>query len=85
MFFFQSVSYKYLCKKMKMVSKKYNVNGMTCNGCAGTVNNIIKMQKGVTAVDVQYPENTAEVTFDESMISEEKIKEVVQMMGYSLN
>ena len=56
-----------------MVSKKYNVNGMTCNGCAGTVNNIIKMQKGVTAVDVQYPENTAEVTFDESMINCDRI------------
>ncbi len=68
-----------------MVSKKYNVSGMTCNGCAGTVNNIIKMKKGVTSVDVHYPENTAEVSFDEAIISEEKIKEVVQMMGYSLN
>ena len=68
-----------------MTSKTDKVRGMTCNGCAGTVQNIIKMQKGVDAVEVQYPENTAEVAFDESQISEEQIKEVVQMMGYSLN
>mgnify|MGYP000731212948 CR=1 FL=1 len=68
-----------------MISKTYKVNGMTCNGCAGTVNNIIKMQKGVTAVEVKFPENTAEVTFDVAKISEDRIKEVVQMMGYSLN
>jgi copper chaperone CopZ len=68
-----------------MVSKKYKVSGMTCNGCAGTVNNIIKMQKGVNSVVVKYPENTAEVSFDESVITEDKIIEVVKMMGYSLN
>ena len=68
-----------------MVSKKYKVSGMTCNGCASTVNNIIKMQKGVNSVEVKYPENTAEVSFDESVITEDKIIEVVKMMGYSLN
>ena len=57
---------------------------MTCNGCAGTVTNIVKMQKGVDSIKVQYPENTAEVTFDETQISETKIKEVVQLMGYGL-
>jgi copper chaperone CopZ len=85
MYVAKRVRCRYLCEKLKMVSKKFTVNGMTCNGCAGTVNNIIKMQKGVESVDVHYPENTAEVSFDESLISEEKIKEVVQMMGYSLN
>ncbi len=57
---------------------------MTCDGCAGTVQNILNMQEGVDTVDVRYPENEAHVTFDEAKISEARIKEVVQMMGYEL-
>ena len=67
-----------------MKTKLFQVNGMTCNGCAGTVNNILAMQDGVEEVHVQFPENTAEITFDESKITEDRMIEVVGMMGYQL-
>lgn len=67
-----------------MATKRFKVTGMTCNGCAGTINNILKMQNGVESVSVLYPENEATVTFDESAIDESRIIEVVKMMGYEL-
>ena len=67
-----------------MKTKTFQVKGMTCNGCAGTVSNILKMQPGVEKADATYPDNIAEITFDESQISEERMKEVVKMMGYEL-
>lgn len=67
-----------------MKTKTYKVQGMTCNGCAGTVSNILKMQPGVDSAKATFPDNIAEVTFDESQISEERMKEVVKMMGYEM-
>ena len=67
-----------------MATKEFAVSGMTCNGCAGTVKNILAMQEGVESVNVRYPENDAQVSFDASKISEERMIEVVQMMGYTL-
>jgi len=68
-----------------MTNKKFIVSGMTCNGCSGTVNNILKMQNGVNKVEVKWPENTAEVEFDENLVSEDLLKNVVKMMGYELS
>lgn len=68
-----------------MKNKNFTVSGMTCNGCAGTVNNIIKMQNGVNKVEVKWPENTAEVEFDENLVSEDALKNIVKMMGYELS
>lgn len=67
-----------------MASKEFKVQGMTCNGCAGTIKNILTLQEGVEEADVRYPENLATVTFDETKISEERMMEVVKMMGYGL-
>lgn len=67
-----------------MKNKVFKVKGMTCNGCAGTVSNILKMQEGVEMVEVKFPENIAKVSFDPSLITENKMKEVVEMMGYAL-
>ena len=58
---------------------------MTCDGCAGTVSNILKMQPGVEKAQATYPDNIAEVTFNEEEISEDRMKEVVKMMGYEMH
>lgn len=57
---------------------------MTCDGCAGTVSNILRMQPGVEKAEAAFPDNIAEVTFDETQITEERMKEVVKMMGYEM-
>ncbi len=67
-----------------MTTKQFKVNGMTCNGCAGTIDNILNMQNGVEEVDVRYPENEATVKYDESIIAEDRMIEIVKMMGYEL-
>jgi len=67
-----------------MKTKTFKVSGMTCDGCAGTVSNILKMQPGVEKAEVTFPENNAEVLFDENEINENRIKEVVKMKGYEL-
>ena len=67
-----------------MTTKTFKVKGMTCNGCAGTVSNILKIQGGVKSAKASYPENIAEIQFEETEISEDKMKEIVKMMGYEL-
>ena len=76
--------YRNLHKRITMKTKTFQVSGMTCNGCAGTVSNILNMQPGVEKAEATYPDNIAEVSFDENEISEDRMKEVVKMMGYEL-
>lgn len=68
-----------------MTTKIFEVSGMTCSGCVRTVETIIKKQAGVQSASVTLTPGKAEVTFDETTISTEKIIQAVGSMGYTMS
>ncbi|RZM19724.1 MAG: heavy metal translocating P-type ATPase, partial [Pedobacter sp.] len=69
-------------KNIKTIS--IPVLGMTCAGCAVSVESIISAQHGVTQASVNYATQKVNVTYDEDSTKPENFQKAVQSVGYDL-
>lgn len=60
------------------------VLGMTCAGCAVSVQTILKAQAGVAQAEVNYATQEVRITFDDTQINPNQFKESLQSAGYDL-
>ncbi|NVO12284.1 MAG: copper-translocating P-type ATPase [Bacteroidales bacterium] len=67
-----------------MTKAIYPVTGMSCAGCSGSVESMLKAQPGVTDAGVNLANHTAWVDFNEKQISATKLQEVIRSIGYDL-
>ena len=58
---------------------------MTCSGCVRTVETILKNQPGVNEVIVLLEPGVAEISFDETATSAEKLADAIGKMGYQMS
>ena len=61
-----------------------DVQGMTCQGCVGSVTRVLKATPGVQDARVQLSPGRAEVTYDPSRTSVEALRSAVQDAGYDV-
>ena len=68
------------------MSKKIHINigGMSCTHCQDVIENGLKSLKGVKRASADYVKETADVEYDERVISEEKIFKKIEKLGYSV-
>ncbi len=59
------------------------VEGMTCSACSAAVERNLKKTAGVDLVSVNLTTNRAVVHYDETLLDEDKIKEVITSAGYT--
>jgi Cu2+-exporting ATPase len=71
----------------KTDSKKqtFPVLGMSCASCAVSVESMLKAQKGVFNSAVNFASNSVSVEFNPAKITPEKMKKVIQEIGYDLS
>ncbi len=62
----------------------FEVNGMTCNGCASHVENDVNKLPGIVKVDAIYEEATAIVEFDQTKVNLTQIEEAINGTGYKV-
>jgi len=60
------------------------VIGMTCAGCASSVQSILAGQKGVTAAEVNYATQQAKISYSPKIIQPQLFKSALQSAGYDL-
>ena len=60
------------------------VQGMTCGHCKAAVTNALQALDGVSRVEVHLQEGTVDVEYDETKVSVEKLKEVIEEQGYDV-
>ena len=58
------------------------VTGMTCGGCAGSVQRALQQHPGVSAAAVNLAENNATVEFDPAATSASAVVETIRAAGY---
>ena len=66
------------------MNQSYKIAGMTCAACAVSVESNIKPLDGVHNVEVNYPNQSAVIDFDEEVIHIETIQEKLKEIGYDL-
>jgi copper chaperone len=67
-----------------MTSKILNVEGMSCDHCKMAVTRAVSSLEGVGSVEVSLESNTATVTFEESKLSLDAIKQAIEAQGYEV-
>jgi copper chaperone len=60
------------------------VKGMTCNHCVMTVTNALKAVDGVKVATVNLEQESAKITFDETMTNVDSLKQAVVSAGYQV-
>ena len=60
------------------------VTGMTCAGCAVSVESVLKAQPGVKDAAVNFANQTAQVAYDPSQVTLPRLQQAAQSMGYDL-
>ena len=68
-----------------MQTKTLDVKGMTCGHCKMSVEGALKGLKGVSAVEVDLNSGKVDVTYDETKVSSENMKDAVEDQGYKVS
>lgn len=61
-----------------------HVEGMSCGHCVNTVEGALKKLDGVIGAKVSLEEKSVTVEYDESKVSIEAMKEVIEDQGYEV-
>ncbi|KAF7506747.1 hypothetical protein GJ744_011471 [Endocarpon pusillum] len=79
----RNTSFKRTSSQMAEHSYKFNVS-MSCGGCSGAVERVLKKLDGVKSYNVDLKAQTAEVEAEESL-SYEKVLETIKKTGKKVN
>jgi len=67
---------------MKIIFK---ISGMHCASCAVNIESFIRKEAGIKSASVNFVSEKIYLEFDESKISAEKIKKIIEKMGYKIS
>ncbi len=65
-----------------MKQDKYIIKGMTCSACSATVQNNVSKKQGVAKCNVNLLNELMDIEYDEKVISEKEIFDLVKSLGY---
>ncbi|HNV52538.1 MAG TPA: heavy metal translocating P-type ATPase, partial [Tenuifilaceae bacterium] len=69
---------------MQTSRKIYPVTGMSCAGCAISVESMLKSIGGVTDAGVNFANSTVWVNFDKDIVTESQLRDSIRAIGYDL-
>lgn len=59
-----------------------SIEGMSCSGCAGTVQQALDSIEGVKEAAVNFENNSAAVTYNPNTVTEDDFEQAIQGAGY---
>lgn len=65
-----------------MTTKTYKLETLTCPSCMAKIEGALKKTEGIKKSEVLFNSSKAKVTFDESVINAEGVKDVIERLGY---
>ena len=66
-----------------MITKIFKIEGMHCASCAMNIDGELEDTQGVKCSNTSYAKQETEVEYDEDKVSEKKITEIIEKIGYS--
>ena len=69
---------------VNIIKKNFPVLGMSCASCAASAQSILEYEPGVSSVSVNYANATAQVAYDATITTPEKLQKAIQSIGYDL-
>jgi copper chaperone len=67
-----------------MTTVQYRIGGMSCSGCAGSIERKLQATPGVTSAVVDLAAATATVTYDEAAVSSAVLENIIDRLGFDV-
>ena len=67
-----------------MKSLKLRIEGMQCDGCAGTIQSVLSREPGVKSSSVSFQKRTASVFYDPKETDPARLAEAVNKAGFTI-
>ena len=58
------------------------VEGMTCEGCAMTINQTLRKMKGIVSAEARFKDKNVKVVYNPQQITLDEIKQAINALGY---
>lgn len=68
----------------RIKSIQLQIDGMTCISCQNKIVKNLKSSAGIESIRVSYQTGIAEVTYDENIIKQKDIKDIIDKLGYKV-
>lgn len=65
-----------------MLTLSFDVSGMTCGGCTGSVQRALSKLDGITDAKVSLSPGLATVVIDPARVTSSQIESAISLMGY---
>jgi len=65
-----------------MNTATFGIEGMRCDGCAQTLEALIRAEPGVRAADVSFHDGKARILYDPHTIDEDRLVTLIEKGGY---
>lgn len=69
---------------MSILKITFRVSGMTCGGCSASIGRALSRLDGIEKAEADHEKASADVSFDDKLISKEKIVETIENLGYKV-
>ncbi len=69
-------------QRSNMETRTYQIEGMTCGGCTGSLEKRLLLEEGIKAASASFENNQCEVTLDPALITDERIEEITAKAGF---
>lgn len=69
---------------MTLITKHFHIGGMTCVNCQNRIRQKLTGLRGIKKVSVSYQTGIAQIEFDPSLISLDRIRHVIEELGYEV-
>ena len=66
-----------------MKSIELKIEGMQCDGCAGTIQSILAREPGVKSANVSFPNRTASIFYDTQDTDSARLKAAIEKAGFT--
>jgi len=63
---------------------KLTVTGMKCGGCENTIKQALTGKEGIISVDMSHGDDWVEVEFDETVLEEDDVIELIEDAGFTV-
>ena len=70
--------------KGERMKQLFQVEGMMCGNCEARLTRVLQALEGVNAVEASHQEGTCDVTYDDTKLNVDVIKEAIEDAGFDV-
>jgi len=68
----------------KIIKQEFNIEGLSCVGCANTAQQQLKNVRGVLSAMVSFDNKNAIIEYDQVQTTSQELKNALDQVGYKL-